>query len=63
LNEEQRKRYELALRWYNTTYIQGRGKVHVDQSTIVRLPKYPQIERPASGMNLREANKLTRGVQ
>ena len=61
MTPDERRRYELAMRWYNETYLKGRGKVKIDQSLIERPPKYPQITKPAGGITLRNANNVMKG--
>lgn len=63
LSEDEKARFQLAMRWYEKTYKQGRGKVRVDQTKITRPPSSPTIRQPAKRMNLRSANQLKRGVQ
>ena len=65
LTPDELQRYELALRWYQNTYLAGRGKVRVDQSKIQRPSKYPQIEIPEASrqpMTLRRATLDTKGL-
>ena len=66
LTPDERARYDLAMRWYRRTYVQGQGKVSVDRSEIKRPPRIPVISQPAGGkkpLTLRQAAQQKRGAE
>ena len=61
LTPKERESYNLAVRWYNETYLKGRRQVRIDRSQIERPPRVPKVLPPTAGITLRKATSLAKG--